>query len=188
MTLSRTDRRSSGSVRELVAASEVEAAQRLRYTVWRSEGVMIHHSERESIADHHDDHATHWGVFDGDQLVGAARLCLHDELDEAPDAELFVNADIPAPVASMNRLVVLKSYRGRGIGGLLDHVRIQKARELSARTVIIAPVNVDSRKKSLSGLGFHVLSKVTGHAKWSPTVEICFCYLVLSQVSAVDDV
>ena len=188
MTLSQAESHSSGSVRELVRASEVEAAQRLRYVVWQSEGVVIHHPERESIADHHDDHATHWGVYDEDQLVGAARLCLHDELGEAPDAELFVNADIPTPVASMNRLVVLKSYRGRGIGGWLDHVRIQKAREWNARTVIITPVNVDSRKKSLSGLGFHVLSKATGHPKWSPTVEICACYLVVNQVNPVDDV
>jgi len=188
MTVSRTESRSSCSVRELITASEVEAAQRLRYVVWRSEGAVIHHSETEIIADHHDDHATHWGVFDEDQLVGAARLCLHDELAEAPDAELFVSADIPSPVASMNRLVVLKSYRGQGIGGLLDRARIQKARELSTRTVIIAPVNVHSRKQSLRELGFQVLSKVTGHAKWSPTVEICACYLVFNQVNAVDDV
>jgi GNAT superfamily N-acetyltransferase len=145
---------------------------------------VIHDPQRESIADYHDDHAIHWGVFDGDQLVGAARLCLHDELAEAPDGEMFLNADIPSPVASMNRLVVLKSSRGQGIGGMLDQVRIQKAREWGARSIVITPVNVDSRKQSLRKLGFQVLAKVTGHPKWSPTVEICACYLILRQPDA----
>src|SRR5580658_9945340 len=117
MMLSQTERSSYGSTRELVALSEIEAAQRLRYTVWQSEGVVIHHAERKVIADHHDEHAIHWGVFDGDHLVGAARLCIHDRLAEAPDSEMFVTADIQSPVASMNRLVVLGSHRGRGIGG-----------------------------------------------------------------------
>jgi len=188
MMLRRTESSPYGSVRELIAAAEIQAAQRLRYTVWQSEGVVIHDTEREAIADHHDDHATHWAVFDGDQIVGAARLCLHDELAEAPDAEMYVGVDIPSPVASMNRLVVLKSYRGQGIGGLLDQVRIQKARELGAHTVVIAPVNVNSRKQSLRKMGFQVRSEVTGRAKWSPTVEICACYLILDQIEAVENV
>jgi GNAT superfamily N-acetyltransferase len=188
MTLRRTESSPYSSVRELIAASEIQAAQQLRYTVWRSEGVVINDTERETIADHHDDHATHWAVFDGDQIVGAARLCFHDKLAEAPDAEMFVRAEIPSPVASMNRLVVLKSYRGQGIGGLLDQMRIQKARKLGARSVVIAPVNVNSRKQSLRKLGFQVLSEVTGRAKWSPTVEICACYLILDPPEAVDNV
>jgi GNAT superfamily N-acetyltransferase len=188
MTISRTRSSRYGSARELTAAFEIEAAQRLRYAVWRSKGVAIHHAEREIIADHHDKHAIHWGVFHGDQLVGAARLCFHDKLAEAPDAEMFVSADIPLPVASMNRLVVLKSYRGQGIGRLLDQVRIQKARELGARTVLAAPVKVVARERSLTERGFQVLPKVTGHPNWSPTVEICACYLILNQIAPGEDV
>jgi len=185
MMLSQTERSSYGSTRELVTPSDIEAAQRLRYTVWRSEGVVIHHTERKVIADHHDEHAIHWGVFDGDQLVGAARLCIHDQLAETPDAEMFLTADIRSPVASMNRLVVLRSHRGRGIGGHLDRVRIQRARDVGARTIVAAPVNMNPRKLSLIALGFQVLSEVTGHAKWSPTVELCACYLKLNQLDQV---
>jgi GNAT superfamily N-acetyltransferase len=188
MTLESSGEPFVGSVRELITALEIQAAQRLRYTVWRSEGVLIPHSEREMIADQHDVHATHWGVFDGGQLVGAARLSLDDELAKAPDAEMFATADIPSPVASLNRLVVLSSYRGRGIGGLLDQVRIKKARELGVRTVVAAPVNAGLRRQSLRKLGFKFLAEVTGHAKWSPTIEICACYLVLDQLEAVDNV
>jgi GNAT superfamily N-acetyltransferase len=188
MTFSRTERSSSGSALELIAVSEIEAAQRLRYTVWRSEGVIIHHSEKEAIADYHDKHAIHWGFFDGNQLVGAARLCLHDELAEAPDAEMFLSVDIPSPVASMNRLVVLQGYRGQGIGRLLDQVRIRKAREMGARTVIATPVKAIAREQSLAELGFQALSGVTGRPNWSPTVEICAYYLNLNQPDPFNDV
>jgi GNAT superfamily N-acetyltransferase len=188
MTLSRSQSISSASVRELTTVAEIHAAQRLRYTVWQFEGAVIHSLEPGMIADYHDEHATHWGSFDGDVLVGASRLCLHGKLHEAPDGEMFSGTDIQLPVASMNRLVVLRSYRGRGIGVQLDRVRIRKAQELGARTVIIAPINMDSRKQSLRQLGFHVLSDVTGHAKWSPTVEICACYLILRQPEEVANV
>jgi GNAT superfamily N-acetyltransferase len=178
MALSRTERGSYGSVTELVTASEIQAAQRLRYTVWQSEGVAIQSSD-ESIADGHDEHATHWGVYDGNRLVASARLCLHDTLTEVPDARMFIGTAIPSPAASMNRLVVLKSHRGQGIARPLDEARIEKAGELGARTVIITPINVSSRKQSLGNLGFQVLTGVAGHPSWSQSVEICACYLIL---------
>lgn len=168
-------------VRELTTASQILAAQALRFTVWQSEGVAIHDPAHGVIADHHDDHSTHWGIFVGGRLVAAARLCLHHNLTDAPDAEMFMSVPIPLPVASMNRLVVLKSYRGQRLGGTLDRVRIQRAKELGARTVIATPVNVESRKESLRMQGFQSVSEVTGNAKWSPTVKISACYLLLRQ-------
>jgi GNAT superfamily N-acetyltransferase len=170
---------SFASVCELTTEAQIRAAQRLRFSVWQSEGVVIHNPEREMIADHHDDHATHWGVFDGDLLIGAARLCLHTQLLEAPDGELFVGRGLPTPVASMNRLVVAKSHRGLGIGNLLDEVRIRKAEDWAVRAIIIAPAFTPSRRQSLEHLGFHFLEGVCGFAVWSPTVRICACYLLL---------
>jgi GNAT superfamily N-acetyltransferase len=133
------------------------------------------------IADHHDDHATHWGVFDGGLLVGAARLCLHTQILEAPDGEMFVSRRLPTPVASMNRLIVVKSHRGFGIGGLLDEVRIQKAKDWAVRAIIIAPAFTLARRQSLEHRGFHFLEGVGGFAVWSPTVRICACYLLLNE-------
>lgn len=104
---SRTEHSSSRSVCELVEVSAVHRSQELRYSVWRSEGVDINHAEDKVIADSHDDHAIHWGAFDGSQLVGAARRCLHNNLADVPDAEMFVNLELLPPVASMNRLVVV---------------------------------------------------------------------------------
>jgi GNAT superfamily N-acetyltransferase len=186
MTLSRSSQRvSSIFVCELTTASKIQAIQRLRYSVRQAEGAVIHHAEREIIADHHDDHATHWGVFDGDQLVGGARLCFHAELSEAPDGEMFADKGLPTPIASMNRLVVLKTHRGRGIGSQLDEVR--KAKEWEARAVIIAPANIAARRQALERRGFRFLEGVTGHPIWSPTVRVCACYLNLNTPAAPHD-
>jgi GNAT superfamily N-acetyltransferase len=166
-------------VRRLTTATKIAECQRLRYKIWSAEGVEIINPEAGTIADSHDDHAMHWGVFDGARLVAAARLCLHQTLAEAPDGELFAGLEIPTPIASMNRLVVTKSHRGRGIAKNLDQIRIQQARVLEAQTVIIAPVNFWSRKRSLEAQGFSVCSERLGRPVWSPTVEICPCYLTL---------
>ena len=187
MTLSRALAIPSVSVRELTTSAEIQAAQRLRYTVWKSAGAEIISAETEMIADYHDQHASHWGVFDGDLLVAAARLCLHAHLHDAPDGQMFAGTDLPVPVANMNRLVVLETHRRLGIGGQLDRVRIQRAKEWNARAVIIAPAYTLARRQSLEGLGFHFLEGVTGHPIWSPTVSNWACYLILSTKENIDD-
>jgi hypothetical protein len=59
-----------------------------RVAEWSAASTVIHHPERGMMDDDHDEHACHWGVFDGNLLVAAARLCLHDEICEAPGGEL----------------------------------------------------------------------------------------------------
>jgi uncharacterized membrane protein YagU involved in acid resistance len=90
---------------------------------------------------------------------------------------LFTGMNIALPVASMNRLVVVKSHRGRGIGKKLDQIRIRQGTVSGARSVVVAPVISLSRKHSLEAQGFSVHSERLGRAVWSPTVQICPCYL-----------
>jgi GNAT superfamily N-acetyltransferase len=167
--------------RELKSDSAMHEAQRLRHTVWQSEGVELYSSEDEVIADSHDDHAIHWGVFDDQMLVGTARLCIHESVAKAPDGEMFVGVDIPTPVASMNRLVVLKSHRGLGVGRLLDDLRIAKARDVGANAVIGTPANVEARRRSMERRGFRFLPGLLGHPIWSPSFQMCACYLILNE-------
>jgi GNAT superfamily N-acetyltransferase len=170
-------------IRRLCAASEIAASQLLRYEVWSAEGVELSKPEAGTIADSHDDHAMHWGVFDGTRLVGAARLCLHETLAEAPDGDLFAGMNIPSPVASMNRLVVATSHRGLGIARCLDKVRVQQGRAAGARAMIVTPmVNSQSRIRSLQAQGFLFTFERLGHPSWSPTVQICPCYLHLGSM------
>jgi GNAT superfamily N-acetyltransferase len=166
-------------LRRLSMREEIEACQRLRHEVWLSEGVELLHPEAQSISDGHDNHGMHWGVFDDAHLVGAARLCLHDAVEDAPDGELFQGVAIVTPLASMNRLVVLKTYRGMGIGKRLDQVRIEQAGVSGAKTIIGAPVNYERRKSALRLLGFEIVSEKVGKALWSTNVAICPCYMKL---------
>jgi GNAT superfamily N-acetyltransferase len=167
-------------VRPLTTATEIAECQRLRYEIWSAEGVEISNPQAGTIADSHDDHAMHWGVFDGTRLVAAARLCLHETLAEAPDGQLFAGLEIPTPIASMNRLVVTQSHRGRGIAKELDQTRIQHGRTFGARAMIVTPLNSQSsRIRSLEAQGFLFTFERLGHPSWSPTVEICPCYLRL---------
>src|SRR5262249_29401823 len=132
---------------ELSEPDESQAAQALRVDVWQAEGVRI--PDIELLNDRHDAHALHWGVSIGDRLVASARLCIHSVLGEAPDSALFTCADIHLPVASMNRLVVLADHRGLGISRTLDQVRINRARQLGAKTIICTPVASRGRNRAL---------------------------------------
>jgi GNAT superfamily N-acetyltransferase len=174
--------------RELDSSPLIQAAQRLRHTVWQEEGVELHDSPDQMIADSHDQHAHHWGIFDGDVLIGTARLCIHMHISEAPEGEMFVGVDLPTPIASLNRMGVLKPHRGRGLGRHLDDLRIAKARELGASVVIGTPRNIEPRRRSMQRRGFKFLPGVLGHPTWSPSFEICACYLILpAEIGRSDD-
>lgn len=157
----------------------VPAIQRLRYEVWKAEGATLYDETSGKIADPHDEHAMHWGVFSGDRLVGAARLCVHDRRDDLPDFQLLSDLNLPEPVASMNRLVVLRDHRGIGIGRSLDRHRIEAARQAGARSIAITVVDYDRRRSQLANLGFTFDDSSSGHAAWSPTVPVRAGCLIL---------
>lgn len=187
MTMSRSRSISSASIRELTTEADIRAAKELRYNVWQSEGVLIAGSEQGIITDRHDDHAIHWGAFHDGRLVGSARLCLHKTLADAPDGELFSSTTLPNPIASMNRMIVLNTHRGNGIGATFDELRLAKARQIGAAAVIVTPVTGLLRRKSLEKRGFQFLEGVMGHPIWSPTVSISACYLILGTKDKVND-
>jgi hypothetical protein len=153
-------------VREICAAEEIKAAQYLRFQVWDAEGALIRNPNLGLIADSHDEHALHWGAFHGSQMIGAARFCIHDVLVDAPDGALFCGIDLPVPVANLNRMVVLRSFRDKGVGGVLDHMRIVKASLLGAQAIIASPVQSSARQLALENRGFTFLSGVTSQISW----------------------
>ncbi len=66
--------------------------------------------------DEFDDTAMHWGIFDDDNLIASARLSVHRNINELPDRFLFSDIwdmELPAPIASLNRLSVATAYRAR---------------------------------------------------------------------------
>jgi GNAT superfamily N-acetyltransferase len=115
----------------------------LRVESWKSVGVLVEGSYPPDVClDAHDGHALHWVVRAGGQLVGAARMCVHDTLESLPDAGFFrgMEAATGPPIAALNRLVVHPEFQRRGISLALDRIRVRKAAELGCRSVwCVAP-------------------------------------------------
>ncbi len=123
-----------------------------RYHVWQTEG--FHLSDDCIWIDKYDSVATHWVVCQNNRIVGSARLTIHASIDDVPNTNDFTKLSyyyVP-PIASLNRLVVCPTSRGKGIASWLDEQRIEKAHELGANTIIgTVPAK---RVKALAILGF----------------------------------
>ena len=96
-----------------------------RATVWESTGT----TSPEAFAngqwnDKCDESAQHWAVYDdNDQLIGAARLTLHDRLEDVHESQEYLRYGLhfDGPIAAPDRVVVSPNAAGMGIGGqLLD--------------------------------------------------------------------
>jgi predicted GNAT family N-acyltransferase len=106
------------------------------------------------IADRHDEHARHWAAFIGDEIVAAARMCVHDEQEQSPDASAFSKIRLPAPIATINRLVVVPSARKSGLAEQFDKSRIIAAKSEGAKCIVgtAAPARIEA----LERLGFRL--------------------------------
>ncbi len=124
-------------VREVTGTEVVRQTFRLRYEVWKGETTLRPEVIAKGIiTDEHDAHARHWAVFNGKQLVGAARMCIHHNQENTPDARAFDQVRLPVPIATINRLVVDRSARGHTLGYSLCKCRIEAARKSGARCVV----------------------------------------------------
>lgn len=116
--------------------------------------------------DEHDDHAMHWIALVQGEIVGSARLCVHDQFADLPHAPIYrlfgaQTALLKSPIASMNRLVVAPNARGHGVGRRLDLVRVECARAQACATVVVhfsLPV-ASRRRASVVPLGFSLLGE-----------------------------
>jgi predicted GNAT family N-acyltransferase len=88
-----------------------------------------------------DDTARHWIVRNSDgDLVAAARLTWHVSLDDDyRDVQLWRRAGVPLPLPTcdLGRLVVRADHRGRGLAQALNAVRVDAARAMGARSVMV---------------------------------------------------
>lgn len=140
-------------IREITASEVVPLTFRLRFEVWSDETQLTARVRAQRIlSDQHDLHARHWAAFDGDEMVAAARMCIHSLREESPDAQIFHEMPIPVPVATNNYLVVKRAFQRRGIARQLDIFRIHAAREGNAACVVLT--TLDRRIGQLEQLGF----------------------------------
>ncbi|MBO9572756.1 MAG: hypothetical protein J7497_11210 [Chitinophagaceae bacterium] len=119
--------------------------------------------------DEFDDTSMHWGIFDDENnLIASARLSVHREISELPDRFLFADIwdkELPAPIASLNRLSVATAYRRQGISAQMDTIRLNKAKRIGCRSICGTTHGKRSQKFLEDGFHLHhsnLLSTITG--------------------------
>jgi predicted GNAT family N-acyltransferase len=146
-------------VEEITGTDLVPLAFALRYRVW-SQTVHLPNSFQQKglICDDHEDHARHWGVLtDSGSLVASARLCVHENEQDIPEADSYTELRLPHPIASINRLVVEEFARKRNFAHSLDLRRIEAARSAGAACIVAAPTD-EGRVRNLGKAGFSLTS------------------------------
>lgn len=105
-------------------APTLEAIYRLRAAVWRETGDIAQAAFADGRwSDEHDPASLHWIVRDGDELVAAARLSVHERLADVPEAEEYaaVGLELEGRIAAPARVVVAAVARRHGLAWqLLD--------------------------------------------------------------------
>lgn len=112
----------------------MEQVYALRVQAWRARTQAF--PEIDQWRDDYDVGALHWVIIKQTDdappvAIAAARMTIHARLAEVPSAEIYDGlrpADLPGPIASINRLVVAKDWAGQGQTQVLDRARIVYAR------------------------------------------------------------
>ena len=128
---------------------------RLRAEAWRSRFPAF--PAMDAWTDVLDEGALHWAVMEGEAVVAAARMTVHPDWAALPDCVLadgYAAPDYDGPLASLNRLFVLKSHARLGLSELLDEVRIGCARALGCSHVIGRTNSSAPRHRVLESKGF----------------------------------
>lgn len=133
----------------------------LRVTAWRGK-VEIPAGTIQWVDDI-DPTSKHWAILNGDQVVAAARLSIHNLITDVPDPEGYhgVIDSLPAPIGSMNRCIVHPDFRGRGLSKLLDQVRIKAARKLGCLSLVVSATD-KKRAAALTAEGFRFCGEGPG--------------------------
>lgn len=137
-----------------------------RYELWCGETEVNHSLFPQGLwIEDIDYSARHWVVFETDSdtidlhsapVLGVARLTVHDNLSDNPDGYIWIRNSIeqraPSPVGHFCKLAVSKRARGLGIGRLLSEVRIDAAKKIGAKSIIVTASENNAR--ILKQLGF----------------------------------
>lgn len=138
---------------------------RLRAEAWRSRFPTF--PEMEQWTDALDEDGLHWAVLAEGAVVAAARMTVHADWAALPDCVLAEGYEAPeyaGPLASLNRLFVLKSHARLGLSAVLDEVRITRARALGCSHVIGRTNSSAPRHRVMESKGFVTLGPAKDYA------------------------
>jgi GNAT superfamily N-acetyltransferase len=126
----------------------------LRARCWETIYVAGH-----SLEDGFDDEALHWVVCVAGEVIAAARLTIHSNLEHLPDSHLFRDfrsLQISYPLGYISRLVVHPEMRRLGIASQLDKLRIDEAYTRGCKTITVVwnPMSGERRRQQILSLNF----------------------------------
>lgn len=126
----------------------------LRVKAWLADGINPDSNLEGIWKDEYEERARHWAVLDGEKVLAAARLSIHQSLGDVPSHYVFesLKFEAPTPIASINRLVVHPDGRGLGLSRKLDAIRLQEAKQEGCRTVVA--YCLEARVPALERFGF----------------------------------
>ena len=150
------------NIREIDPAAEqslLDSVIDLRVQCWAPQTPVP--LTRDDLVDPTDEIARHWVAIADGKLVGAARLSTHDSLDDMPDTACMLGVFTdppPSPIGFLSRLVVAPAYRRRGLGSMLDEIRIRAAEQSGCRSLLglVFEASGEARLSQLIALGFAV--------------------------------
>lgn len=127
------------NLRELNAkdTSVLSDIGKLRVAAW-SQNISVGNVPGNEWIDAFDSDSTHFGIYDAERLIAAARFSVHESVEDVPEPEVYrgvFQSSLKAPIASLNRLVAHPDYRGLGCSFYLDKVRLQKARQMGCTSM-----------------------------------------------------
>ena len=120
----------------------------LRFNVWKHENSINEELFPDKCwVDSLDCKAYHWVATDrkSGAIIASSRLTLHSSLDDDyRDVQLWKRAKkhLPMPTTDLGRLIVHPDYRGRGIAQILNQLRVEYAKILGAKSVMVTGISI----------------------------------------------
>jgi hypothetical protein len=138
--------------------SVLEEIYALRVIAWKGRGHIA--DTMTKWVDEFDSIALHFAVMEGAIPRAAARMTIHANIEEVPEAGVYTGliTDLPPPICSFNRCVVHPEYQNRGFACSLDIVRIAIARSLKCGS-IVTNAGTLRRSTQFERLGFRYMGE-----------------------------
>ncbi|MPR35324.1 GNAT family N-acetyltransferase [Salmonirosea aquatica] len=149
-------------IKEVFYPNQMTEIGKFRIRGWKNEsGVNPDFFAKDLWLDEIDRFSHHWVATVNQTIVAVSRLSFHDSLSDVPYANLLKPEHRPyfenRRIASINRLVVAPEYRGMGLAGQMDRIRIECATRQA--DVMIAFPQL-SRIESLQRKGFVLIEQL----------------------------
>lgn len=122
---------------EVTDAPRIDEICRLRVAAWRemgalARGAFLHGEWRDELDD--GGRSRQWVILRDEEIVAAARLSVHDRLDDVSEAQEYLTAGLrlDGHIAAPARIVVSAAARGHGLASRLLEVLDSAAVEADA--------------------------------------------------------